>query len=127
MSDSTLRGSNFTHKKKLSTILSRNLRNKPSFLVESSRSFFSNGSYETILSQNSESFHNHLFASTNMCPNNLFIKKNSKTEMITVKSVISGPHIKCTLAWVPKFSSHNYCKSNLFSGNLFIKRTRTPK
>ena len=49
----------------------------------------------------------------------------------TVKPVSSGPHIKRTPAWVPKFSSHLPIffpiKSNLFSADPSIKRAQRPK
>ena len=47
----------------------------------------------------------------------------------TVKLALSVPHItrassiKRTPAWVPKFSSHIYCKLNLYSEDPSIKRT----
>ena len=47
---------------------------------------------------------------------------------ITEKPVLRGPYIKETpsnkrtpAAWVPKFSSHIYCKTNLYSADLSIK------
>ena len=44
---------------------------------------------------------------------------------------LSGPHVKRTSsiewtpAWVPKFSSHIYCKINLHLADTSVKRTRT--
>ena len=46
-------------------------------------------------------------------------------QVITVKPVLCGPHIKRTPAWVPKFSTHIYSKINLHSADTSVKRTRT--
>jgi len=47
------------------------------------------------------------------------IKKNFTVLFLsTVKPVLSGPHIKWTPAWIPKFSSHLYSKINLHSADV---------
>ena len=56
-----------------------------------------------------------------------------KSYLLLSTRLLRGPHIKRassikrTPAWVPKFSCHIYRKSNLYSADPSIKRTRTPK
>ena len=40
--------------------------------------------------------------------------------------VLSGPDLKRTPAWVPKFFSYIYCKLNLYLADPSIKRTQIP-
>ena len=61
-------------------------------------------------------------------------KKTKYVKLSVVKPILSGPptkrtpSIKQTLNWVPKLISHiSLYNKPLFSGHLYIKRTRTLK
>ena len=59
--------------------------------------------------------------------NNKFFKNtNTVTPVLSEPNIKRTPSIKWTPAWVAKFSSHIYCKINLYPVDTSVKRKRTP-